>query len=71
MENLYKPIPLAFNSIGFPQINIITVAGTNISLNAQAYLLYETPTTLLARQFNDPNNDPKEKLKLLVSYLLF
>jgi hypothetical protein len=64
-QSLYRPIPLVFNSYLMTQNNFIAVAGSDISLNAQVFLLYEIPVTLLARRFTDALS--KEKLKTMVN----
>jgi len=69
MDTLFRPIPLVFNSFGFSQNNFITVAGCDINLNSQVYLLYEMPTSLLARRFNDNKTD--NKFNIMVSFKIF
>lgn len=64
--NLFKPIPLVFNTALFSQNNFVAVAATDINLNSQVYLLYEIPTSLLARRFDTNKN---EKFKIMVIYL--
>ncbi|CAF0708679.1 unnamed protein product [Brachionus calyciflorus] len=58
MENstlnyLLKPIPITFSY----QSQFIIMAGSDINLDAQVYLLYEIPIALLARRFRDNKFD--------------
>lgn len=62
--NLYKPLSFSFNSFFMNQTNYTAVAGNDIQVGAQVYLLYEIPTAFLARNFNDPKCD---QLKIYVS----
>ena len=71
METLFKPIPLIFNNpCGLTQsANCLSVAGGDINLDAQVYLLYEIPTSLLARRFNYDQSE--NYLKIMVSSYFF
>jgi len=71
--NLYRPIPLFFNTLALnchqhQQQNFVTIAGSDINQDAQVYLLYEIPITLLAKRFND---NKCEKLSIAVKRFFF
>ena len=76
MDTLFKPIPLLFNThtsamtTPIPMVNTqsdkcLAVAGSDINLDAQVYLLYEMPTSLLARRFNFNKNDNVYKIMVI------
>jgi len=73
MDTLFKPIPLLLNTHGGvtstmgSQVNgsnCVTVAGSDINLDAQVYLLYEMPTSLLARRFNYDKSESFYKIQV-------
>ena len=66
--SLYKPVPIALNSIFINQSNYIAVAGSDIQVGSQVYLLYEIPTAFLARNFNNTSK-LDDKVKIHVSFL--
>ena len=55
METLFKPTPIVFNTLSLIQNynNFIACAGSDIEFDAKVYLLYEIPTSLLARRFSN------------------
>lgn len=58
MNFIYKPTTNAvFNTISDYQNHFISVAATDINMDSQVYLLYEIPTTLLAKRFKKNNID--------------
>ena len=73
MDTLFKPIPLLLNTHGgltstigsqAHGSNCVTVAGSDINLDAQVYLLYEMPTSLLARRFNYEKSESFYKIQV-------
>jgi hypothetical protein len=66
--NLYKPVPVTLNPILINQSNYIAVAGSDIQIGSQVYLLYEIPTAFLARNFNN-SSTLDDKVKIYVSIL--
>jgi len=65
--NTYGPSHTASTAMTIDMINTshenkcpgqcVAVAGSDINLDAQVYLLYEMPTSLLARRFNFEKNE--------------
>ena len=67
MDALLRPIPLVFNSYGLTHNTCLAVAGSDINLDAQVYLLYEIPTSLLARRFNHEITDNNLKIMVILT----
>jgi hypothetical protein len=79
MDTLFKPIPLLLNTHGGVTStmgsahgnNCVTVAGSDINLDAQVYLLYEMPTSLLARRFNYEKCENFYKIQVKLAFFIF
>ena len=75
MDALLRPIPLVFNSYALTQHqspqhhNCLVVAGSDINVDAQVYLLYEMPTSMLAKRFNYDLNDGYLKIMVILTYM--
>ncbi|RNA00525.1 MDS1 and EVI1 complex locus EVI1-like, partial [Brachionus plicatilis] len=63
---LLKPIPIMFSQTFAYHNQFVTSAGSDINLDAQVYLLYEVPVTLLARRFI---NNKSDHIKIMVHEL--
>ena len=67
--SLYKPVPVPFNNSSpffINQSNYIAIAGSDIQVGSQVYLLYEIPTAFLARNFYY-SSKYDDKMKIFVS----
>jgi hypothetical protein len=62
----YQPMPL--NPFFINHSNYTAIAGSDIQVGSQVYLLYEIPTAFLARNFN---NSKCDKVKIHVSLFFF
>ena len=70
-SNLCKPVPVPLNPFLINQSNFIAIAGSDIQIGAQVYLLYEIQTAFLAKNFNNSSKCDKKKIYVSIIFIFF